>query len=277
MPSLHVQKIVGTGNDFLFIDGRQPLTGASARLPRAELVRRLCDRHLGIGADGLVFMESIRSPNRFKWDFYNTDGSPAEMCGNASRCAGRWAERNLGLTAIELETVPGLVRVEIKGDAIVSRLDYLRISFETIDFEARGLRRSAVLVNTGVPHVVLEVARIEDAASMREEIRLLRFHPQAGARGANVTFLQKTPGGGTTTRFATTTFERGVENFTLSCGTGVLAAGAVGLRSSASRAAELTTPGGRLAVSFGESWSGATLEGPARIVFAGEVEEEILR
>jgi diaminopimelate epimerase len=274
--TLSFQKLVATGNDFVFVDARTPMAPAFAATTRSELAKKICDRHLGAGADGLVFLES--SGPRLKWDFYNNDGSSAEMCGNASRCVGRWAERQLGVDSVELETAPGLVRIAVAGQEIVSHIDYLHVDFSALEYEVGGRTKTATLVNTGVPHVVVELARIEDAVTSLADIRSLRFHPGAGTRGANVTFLSLT----STSEFNTVTFERGVEGFTLSCGTGVLAAAAVGLRKAqanggAQMSAALVTPGGRLRVGFGSDWSGATLQGPARFLYEGVLNEEFLK
>ncbi len=263
---LNVQKFVATGNDFLFLDARQERS--LGKMDRAKLAKILCDRHFGAGADGLVFVET-GARVALKWDFYNSDGSSAEMCGNASRCMGRWAQKNLAVDAIEFETAAGVVRAEVKNSHIVSHLEYLQISFAVISFEAGGRRLQASLVNTGVPHAVFEVARIDEVRQARPIVEALRFHPKTGPHGTNVTFLQKQ----TSQEFATVTFERGVEDFTLSCGTGVLAAAAVGLHDSRGTKAELTTPGGELKVIFGPDWRGASLEGPAQFIYEATMAE----
>lgn len=273
MKSLRIQKLVATGNDFLFIDARSELPEVFAKRARRELVRRLCDRHFGIGADGLIFVEMGRGGGHFRWDFYNCDGSTAEMCGNATRCFGRWAYRELNLRSVELETLPGSARIEADEKQIVSHLDYLRVSFEPFTVAVNGVTRNAVLVNTGVPHAVVDIDDIKRADQEKELIRALRFHPKAGEKGANVTFLSRT----TADAFSTVTFERGVEGFTLSCGTGVLAAAAVGLKDSEVKRAILHSPGGTLEVEFGKDWKGATLRGPAQFLFETSVTEEFFK
>lgn len=272
MKSLRIQKLVATGNDFLFVDARSELPKVFAKFSRRDLVRRLCDRHFGIGADGLIFVEMGSGSGRLRWDFYNCDGSSAEMCGNATRCFGRWAHRELNLANVELETLPGLVRIE-SDEEVVSHLNYLRVSFEPLAFPIDGVMRNATLVNTGVPHAVVEIDDVKRADQEMGLIRALRFHPKAGEKGANVTFLSRTA----PDMFSTVTFERGVEDFTLSCGTGVLAAAAVGLKDSASKRAILHSPGGTLEVEFGEDWKGATLRGPARFLFETSVTEDFFK
>lgn len=270
-------KLVGTGNDFVFIDARNGLPSAFIQRPRQELVRRLCDRHFGIGADGVVFVEnassSERLPGRLRWDFYNSDGSSAEMCGNATRCMGRWAERVLGVSQVEFETTAGLVRAYAHGDLIESELSFVSASLKSIQFEHQGRLETAFLVNTGVPHAVYETSKIETASRLVDVIRALRFHPETGARGANVTFLERVG----RSSYKTVTYERGVEDFTLSCGTGVLASAAVGLSSDGAFAADVETPGGKLEVRYKDGFKGVSLIGPAAVVFSGRLTTEFLK
>lgn len=273
MNKLRILKLVATGNDFLFIDARSGLPGVFNKVSRSELVRKLCDRHFGIGADGLIFVENGKSEVQFRWDFYNCDGSTAEMCGNATRCFGRWALRELKLANVELETLPGSVRLESDEKKVVSHLDYMKVSFEPLTVTTEGKTPKVILVNTGVPHAVVEIENIKNAEKERELIRELRFHPKTGKKGANVTFLSRE---GSNT-FSTVTFERGVEGFTLSCGTGVLAAAAVGLKDSGEKSAIVHSPGGTLEVEFGEGWKGAILRGPAQFLFETFVTEEFFK
>jgi diaminopimelate epimerase len=256
-PKLAVMKLVGTGNDFLFIDGRTALPGEFAMSSRPHLVRRLCDRHFGLGSDGLVFVETKN--DRYAWDFYNTDGSHAEMCGNATRCFGRWASLKLGLSEIEFTTAAGQVFVTVNGETVSSFLNFVSAHPKLHRLNVAGRDITVFWIDTGVPHFVSKVESIEDSRKQLDVIRELRFHSEAGARGANVTFLEVIG----PAKFRTVTYERGVEDFTLSCGTGVLAAAAVGLQLSgahgsseilsehnANLEAEVETPGGVLSVRF---------------------------
>jgi diaminopimelate epimerase len=273
---LVVTKIVGTGNDFVFIDARAALSPEFEARSRPELTRRICDRHFGMGADGVVFVGPGSSATSLAWDFYNSDGSEAEMCGNASRCMGRWAQRKLGLKSIVFQTKAGTVRAVCEGKGIESHLDYLSLKFDVLEYEVGGGRKSADFVNTGVPHAVVRLEHIEDARAAQADIEALRFHPAAGPRGTNVTFFAPDKSGAPAS-FETVTFERGVEGFTLSCGTGVLAAAAIGLRASALSEAKLTTPGGPLQVSYGQNFRGAVLKGPADFLFEATLTEEFFR
>jgi diaminopimelate epimerase len=282
---LSVEKYVGTGNDFIIIDEGRKLPAAVAGLARSEIARRLCHRQLGAGADGLIFLLREKKDS-FSWEFYNGDGSTAEMCGNATRCVGRWVLNNYDLSKFELLTAAGLVRIQSFEREVTSHLDYLRVGFKEIEAVIDGRRRGAVFVNTGVPHAVIEIDSVNraGAAEMRDVIRAFRLHSDTGAAGTNVTFLQRDTSvvkGGELT-LTTTTFERGVEGFTLSCGTGVLASAAVALRMAQVSSVDLsdvvckvTTPGGELKVRYGAKWEGASLSGPAEFIYSAKVAVEI--
>jgi diaminopimelate epimerase len=280
MGSVPFVKIQGAGNDFIFIDLRKTVFGSFSSLSRAEFVAKICDRHFGVGADGLVFVEAVASPQTgalashqadLQWDFYNTDGSFAEMCGNAARCMGLWAALYANLPRFKFATRAGVVRADVllpiesglENPRVTVDLDFVKIEWQDIHYKNQGEDKAAVLVNTGVPHAVVEVPSLDNLSLFKEDIAALRFHPQAGERGANVTFLQRG------SELRTVTFERGVEDFTLACGTGVLAAAAVALRGTHQAKAELRTPGGVLQVVLGLT-SGATLVGDASVVFVGE-------
>lgn len=269
---LVVTKLVGTGNDFLFVDARQDLPGKFAKVSRPDIVRQLCDRHFGIGSDGMVFVEEDK--DGYRWDFFNTDGSYAEMCGNATRCFGRWAYEKLGLDEIEFETLVGRVKVSVAGEDVTSYLGFVKAELKPLKLPIGTRELTVYLTNTGVPHFVVPVGKLEEAQVARDIIQTLRFHPEAGPRGANVTFLEVL----SAERFRTVTFERGVEDFTLSCGTGVLAAAAVGLQTgdTSSLEADVSTPGGSLKVKFGPGFSTVWLTGPAVEVFETVLPESIL-
>jgi diaminopimelate epimerase len=268
--SLLVYKLVATGNDFIFVDARKALPSAFASVERAVFARKICDRHFGVGADGLVFVED---KGGLSWDFYNSDGSHAEMCGNATRCMGRWANLIVGVPGVEFMTAAGLVRTKIEANLIASELPFVKADIKQFSFGG-DKKREAFFVNTGVPHAVVDIDSISRAADDREALSALRFHPITGLRGANVTFLETI----SKTEFRTVTFERGVEGFTLSCGTGVLAAAAVGLsRAGGAMDAQLETPGGKLTVHYGLGFKGVTLTGPAELIFSIEMTERILK
>jgi diaminopimelate epimerase len=262
-------KIVGTGNDFLFLDFRNEV-----KLPvaRAEFVRRIANRHLGVGSDGVVFVEKQGSD--LKWDFYNPDGSSAAMCGNALRCMGRWAKTVLGKDEVQFHTRLGLVTVRCEDGRFNAQLKGLNVSPRPLPYEIDGAALEANLINTGVPHAVVRVSTITNEDLLLKHVPPLRRHPAVGVEGANVTFVQVVDA----KEFKTVTFERGVEGFTLSCGTGVLAAAAEGLGFIPSEtSAKLTTPGGVLEVIYKDNFSVAHLIGPAEVICSGVLEERFLR
>jgi len=152
-------------------------------------------------------------------------------------------------------------------------LEYLNLQFEEIESDIGGKKRRATLLNTGVPHAVIEIENLKTVRTpeVRAVVSAFRFHPRAGSAGTNVTFLQGAGQRGSDQHFSTITFERGVEDFTLSCGTGVLAAAAVGLQHSGEWVCVVDTPGGRLRASFNPGWNGARLEGPAEFVYEAKV------
>ena len=309
---LSVMKLVATGNDFLFINGIDSDAKNWPSLNRSQLAKVLCDRHFGLGGDGLVIIERptdlIGSPNAqlevptFQWDFYNSDGSSAEMCGNATRCFGRWAEKTLNLSCAKLVTIAGIVEVTARptgqadgrsrGEAsksssqFESLLSFVKTTGRRIMARLDERDYCAILLNTGVPHAVIAVDDLESAKNHSSLIQAFRFHPDTGAKGANVTLIQAFG----PTHFKTVTFERGVEGFTLSCGTGVLAAAIAGvvhgLKSNGSsidelaeasgymKNATLDTPGGTLSVQILKAGCGVLLAGPAEIVFQTTIDLE---
>jgi diaminopimelate epimerase len=278
--SLSFLKIVATGNDFIFIDLRDRSLEGMTSLTRAGIASRLAHRQNGVGADGVIFVErQTQASTPLKWDFYNSDGSKAEMCGNATRCMGRWAHAVMNVSSVRFSTVVGDVEVLRDGELFASKLDFLKLHPREVRYQANGEDRIATLIDTGVPHIVVPIASMNDARSRQMDIEALRFHPQAGPRGANVTFLEDIGGGA----LRTVTFERGVEDFTLSCGTGVLAAAVVGtgVRADApleaAREVRVETPGGALDVRFEKDLRVVWLRGPANLIYAGTLAEGILK
>lgn len=272
MAPLRLVKIQGAGNDFLFIDLRATSIQNFTTLNRTELVRRIADREFGIGADGVVFVENGGSEVTFSWDFYNKDGSTAEMCGNAARCMGRWGQLFAGKSDFNFRTVAGDVQVRGVEEAIEVFLPFVEIEMKNLNYNLGGETRKALFVNTGVPHFVVEVAKLDQAYKMLDHVQALRFHPEVGPRGSNITFVERV----TDLKFKTVTFERGVEGFTLACGTGVLAAAAEGIQGKTDVTVEVEAPGGTLQVVFPKK-GGAILIGPAKLVFEAKVNEELLK
>jgi diaminopimelate epimerase len=259
----------GAGNDFIVIDNRS----RDIRLQPAQIAR-LCDRHRGAGADGVILLVPCESGRAdWAWDFYNSDGSAAEMCGNGARCFARFVRRLTGVApAIRFETRAGIVTAQFNGEAVKVNLTAprdLRLNEEI----SLSIGPSAVhSLNTGVPHAVLFVADADKAMvqSLGAEIRQ---HPRFAPRGTNVNFVQVLGPNSIRVR----TYERGVEGETLACGTGVTASALVAsaLRGFTSPVRVRVQGGDVLEVSFegkGGHFENVGLSGPADFVFEGRME-----
>ncbi len=252
-------KLSGAGNDFVLL----------ARLPRGHsgpaLARRLCDRRFGVGADGLLHV--ARRAGRVRLDYWNADGSAA-FCGNGTRCGALWAASR-GLVAgraFSLDTIRGPLGVRLtgRGRAEVDMPPPSRLRLG-LRLRAAGRTWTAHFVDTGTPHAVVFVADIEKV-DVRNMGRTLRFHKAFGPSGANVDFVELRGG-----RLLLRTYERGVEDETLACGTGVVAAAAVArARRKAGDRVNVRVRGGD---SLRATFRGASvrLEGPGAVVFTGEV------
>lgn len=260
---IRIEKIVAAGNDFLFaLIGRDTPADWSAT---SGFAKEICDRHFGIGADGLVLMQRTDSRN-YEWTFFNSDGSYAAMCGNAARAAARFVSES-AQWPISLKTGFGNVVLESESE------DLYRV---TIDYSDKKLNPrsigSAVLLDTGVPHVVIESAG--DVLTLRDRSLAApyRWAKEAGEGGANVTFFRRISG----EAIEAITFERGVEDYTLSCGTGVLAAATVasGALSDGKWPNEMSVknPGGNLRVAAINFPNKLTLTGPAKTVFQTKIQ-----
>jgi diaminopimelate epimerase len=267
---LEFTKMTGAGNDFIVADNRS----GAIRLTR-EQVARLCHRQFGIGADGLMLWVPCSSGKAdWAWQFWNSDGSDAEMCGNGARCFARYIQRALGgdPRPLTFETAAGVIRAEFEGDRVTVGLTAprgLRLR-EPVVTAAGPVEVSSL--NTGVPHAVVFVEDA-DRAMVQEQGRELRFHPHFNPRGTNVNFVQlKGPG-----HIRVRTYERGVEGETLACGTGVSASAMVAARLHGfpSPVRVQVQGGDELRVGFTErdgEFTDVKLNGPATFVFEGRVE-----
>ena len=245
-------KLSGAGNDFVLLAGRPK--GRSG----AALARALCDRRLGIGADGLLVMS--QHGGRPRLDYWNADGSPA-FCGNGSRCGALWAAAN-GLAkgrAFSLDSNRGRLEARLtkpgRAEITMPRPSKLKLAMKVAGYTVH-------YVDTGVPHAVVFISKNVDVDGLG---RLLRFHKAFGKAGANVDFVSAAKG-----RLVVRTYERGVEGETLACGTGVVAAAVVAnaLGYAGTRVPVLARSGDVLNVTLADR---PRLEGPGRVVFSGEV------
>ena len=268
MPKLHFMKMNGAGNDFVMLDNR----AGDLRLDRAQIAR-LCDRHRGIGADGVLMMEPASNGADFRMRYYNADGGEAEMCGNGARCFARFAERVAGRREkVSFETPAGVIAASLAGDAVTLQMSEPKDLRMNLRVFANGEDVQCHYVDSGVPHVVVPVDRLANV-DVRGLGAAIRRHEQFSPRGANVNFLERRGDA----HIAIRTYERGVEDETLACGTGVVASALIfaALQSSDGPIAVDVRGGDELQVGFrreGERFTDVTLTGPADFVFEGTVE-----
>ena len=267
---LEFTKMSGAGNDFILADDR---AGKLAGLSRDQ-VQRLCHRQFGIGADGLMLLVPARSGKAdFAWQFWNSDGSDAEMCGNGARCFARYVQRETRWTkpTLTFETTAGVITAEFHGERVTVNLTpphALKLR-EKVPAAAGVLEVSSL--NTGVPHAVVFVADANQAM-VQQLGSELRFHAHFKPRGTNVNFTEvKGPN-----FIRVRTYERGVEGETLACGTGVSAAAMVSakLHGFQSPVRVEVQSGDLLEVGFREQdgqFSEVRLTGPATFVFEGRI------
>ncbi|MCG2430797.1 diaminopimelate epimerase [Aequorivita xiaoshiensis] len=248
-------KYQGTGNDFVIIDNRDLF------FPKEDtaLVAKICDRRFGVGADGLLLLENNPSAD-FTMVYYNSDGNLSTMCGNGGRCIVHFA-KFLGIISknTNFEAVDGLHEASVEGDWVSLKMNNINTITTAENY---------IYLNTGSPHHVQLVSDLEtfNVFGQGKEIRNNIY----GKNGSNVNFVeQENPD-----TFSVRTYERGVEDETLSCGTGVTAVAIAMFETGKTSSNDITliTPGGNLQVSFEKTAKGyknVYLEGPATQVFKG--------
>jgi len=256
MSTIEFQKYQGTGNDFVMIDDRQEVFD----LDDHHLVAQLCDRKFGIGADGLIIVRNHGSAD-FKMVYYNSDGHLTSLCGNGSRCAVKFAQ-TLGLVEgpCSFETSEGILNANIVGELVHIQMPDVH-KIETFE--------DHYFLNTGSPHHICKVADVEQY-DVYNEGKKIRYGAPYHETGSNVNFME--PKG--SSQIFVRTYERGVEDETLSCGTGVTAAALVQGLLGESSPINVQTLGGHLQISFEKENGGfknVFLIGPAEKVFAGSI------
>jgi diaminopimelate epimerase len=257
---LEFYKYQGAGNDFVMIDNR------SGFFPKenTQLIAHLCDRRFGIGGDGLILLEND-SDTDFKMVYYNSDGNQSSMCGNGGRCLVAFAK---DLEVIEDKTTfiatDGLHHASFEDNGLVS--------LQMIDVPTIDIKNDHSFLNTGSPHHVQMVEDLEHY-NIKAEGAAIRYGELYGAAGSNINFVKKIDD----TTFRLRTYERGVEDETLACGTGATAV-AIAMNATGqtnATAINVNVEGGKLVVSFDKSENGFTnvfLKGPAEFVFKGTIE-----
>ncbi|TRW23561.1 diaminopimelate epimerase [Flavobacterium zepuense] len=253
-------KYQGTGNDFVMVDNRDDIFPKND----TKLVAKLCDRRFGIGGDGLILLENAGSAD-FRMVYYNSDGNESTMCGNGGRCIVAFAN------------ALGIIDNETEFDAVDGRHhatidEYGIVSLHMKDVNTVSVYEDYVFLDTGSPHHV-EIVDDLPVLDVKHIGANIRYSGLYGDKGSNVNFVSQTEND----KFSVRTYERGVEDETLSCGTGVTAV-AIAMKvlgKTDANHVSLSTPGGELKVSFaqnGKQFTNVYLIGPAKFVFKGEAE-----
>lgn len=271
MKTIPFFKMSGSGNDFILIDNREAL------VPEAQLNRLVvgaCRRKMSAGADGMILIEPSAHVD-FKWRFFNADGSLPDMCGNGARCAARFAFiHGIAGRQMAFETLAGIIHATVNDDSVKIRMTEPKDLNTGTLLDLDDITLNVSSVNTGVPHVVTEVDDIE-SLDVVETGRLIRYHPNFSPEGTNANFVAVGQRG----KIFIRTYERGVEDETLACGTGTVAAALVLAheRGLASPVSLITRSGGTLTVHFkthAGRYQEVFLEGDARVIYRGDLWEE---
>lgn len=259
MNKLKFFKYQGTGNDFVMIDQRE-----ERYLTREDhaTIEHLCDRRFGIGADGLILLQN-REGYDFEMIYFNSDGRESSMCGNGGRCIVAFAEK-LGV----IEDHARFLAIDGEHEAIIRIDGWVELKMTDVLNVETGT--DYFYLNTGSPHYIKFVEDV-NKVNVFEQGRAIRYSERFKTEGTNVNFVQPTGTG-----ITVATYERGVEDETLSCGTGVTAAAiAYYLKSNQKNTRiPIQVKGGRLEVRFepkGEGFYNVWLCGPAQFVFEGEI------
>lgn len=266
MKTLKFTKAVATGNDFVIVDNR---SGDVKNL--SKLAKRLCGPKRSVGADGLLVIERSRKCD-FKMRIFNSDGSEAEMCGNGSRCAALYAsQKRITKSSMTIETIAGPLKASVRGDLVKVMLTEPKDIRWNFCLMIHKCPYKLSFVNTGVPHVVHFVDDL-NSVDVRNIGSHLRNHGEFGPEGTNADFVKVTGKNSIQVR----TYERGVEDETLACGTGSVASALI-----SADAEEMKSPitvetrsGEKLKVYFEKvkgNFKNVYLEGEARLVYEGEI------
>ncbi len=271
MKGIEFFKMHGSGNDFVLIDNRQ---GQISRQEAPDTAKVICRRKLGIGADGLILIEESSEAD-FRWGFYNADGSEAEMCGNGGRCAARFAFiKGIAPADMTFETLAGIISAQVKGSRVKLQLSTPHGLLTDRELELDSGPVTISFLNTGVPHAVVLVEDISEVPVVKAG-RALRMHDFFAPDGTNVNFVSVVGDN----RIAVRTYERGVEDETLACGTGSVASAIIAsLKGLVKGPVEVVTSGGELLRVFHKieddgCITDVFLEGDTVLVYKGRVRE----
>lgn len=268
---LKFYKMTGGGNDFLLVVDPEDVISPEAI---KTLVPKICHRQLSVGADGFILIKPSAKAH-FRWFFFNSDGSEAEMCGNGGRCAARLAHM-LGIAPQDLsfETKVGIVKAKVNGKNVKIELPPPRDLARNIHIEVEGKDLVLDFVNPGVPHAVLFVEDLEEI-KVKELGRAIRWHERFSPAGTNVNFVKAEPG-----FIKVRTYERGVEDETLACGTGSIASALIAfLKGYAQPPTKVIPRSGEPLIVYYSYADGTfrdiALEGEVRLVYEGTLKEAL--
>ena len=263
----------GNGNDFILIDEFNSVIISEEDKPK--FVRAICNRNFGLGADGVLFVQKSEKAHA-KFRYFNSDGSEAEMCGNGGRCVARYAYlKGIAGAKLAFETIAGIIRAEVKNRRVLLQMPLpteLRLN-QSISVDGKNIYLNSI--NTGVPHAVVKVEDIEKAP-VKDLGRKIRFHSAFQPKGTNVNFIQVLD----VNHLVIRTYERGVEDETLACGTGAVGSALVAAAlEEVNSPVEVKTRGGEvLAIHFqkeSDKFSQVFLEGDTCLVFEGVLGEDV--
>jgi diaminopimelate epimerase len=264
---LRFTKMNGAGNDFVMIDNR-----AGDLQLASEQISKICDRHRGVGADGVLVLERPTNGANFRMRYYNADGGEAEMCGNGARCFARYASHVAGpVEKLSFETPAGVIGADLHGELVCLQMSEPKDLRLGIKIPLGDQVLDGHFVNTGVPHAVIPVDDLEKV-DVRGTGSAIRHHELFSPQGANANFLKRRGD----RQISIRTYERGVENETLACGTGVVASALVFAATERvdGPIGVLVRGGNELKVGFdkvGDRFLNVTLTGPADFVFEGTI------
>jgi len=271
MKKIEFYKMSGSGNDFIIIDNRSNIVDES---DLSNFIVNVCRRKMSVGADGVILVENTDNAD-FKWRFFNSDGSVAEMCGNGARCVARFAYlNNIAGSNMSFETLAGLVKAEVIEERVkVKMTDPFDLETD-VAIEFKNGLTSIYSINTGVPHVVMVKNSIDDIDIVNIG-RKIRYHDRFLPAGTNVNFVCHVKDN----TIAIRTYERGVEDETLACGTGAAASAIVMAHKMKldSPLSVLTRSGEYLNIFFKEKegqYYDIYLEGDARIIYKAQLLED---
>ena len=271
MDSIPFTKMSGAGNDFIIIDNRDLILQDT---DLAEFIASVCRRKMSAGADGLILIEVSKTCD-FRWRFFNSDGSNAEMCGNGARCAARFAYVN-GIAGknLSFETDAGVVNAQIKDDRVRVKMPDPSDLKQTYSLVLSNQSLEISSINTGVPHVVVMVEQPDqmDVVNVGREIRR---HQTFAPAGTNVNFVRRAE----SSEIEIRTYERGVEDETLACGTGAIASAIISARlfKMNSPVDVKTRSGEYLTIHFREKagqFDQVYMEGDARLIYTGDLKPD---